>query len=75
MEGNGNGDDDGYDDGYDGCRVDGTAAWDRRVLETSSSGRSCYDTVAASGIWRMAAGAAVGVETLCACSMRECGRA
>ena len=45
MEGNGSG-----CDGYDGCRVDGPAAWDRRVLETSSSGRSCYDTVAASGI-------------------------
>lgn len=65
MEGNENenGDD---DDGLDGCRGDGTAAWDRRALETSSNGRSCYDTVVASGIWRMAAGTAVGVETLCA---------
>ena len=62
KEGNGDGDDDDDDGG--GCRGDGTA-WDLRGLETSSSGRSCYDTVAASGIWRMAAGTAVGVETLC----------
>lgn len=63
MEENGDGDD-------DGCRGDGAGcgcgcAWDRMGLETSSSGRSCYDTVAASGTLRMAAEAAVGVETLC----------
>ena len=57
IEENGDGGDD------DGCRGDGTA-WDRRGLETSSSGRSCYDTVAASGTLRTAAEAAVGVETL-----------
>lgn len=44
----------------DGCRGDGVAAWDRTGLETSSSGCSCYDTVAASATSRMAAGAAVG---------------
>jgi len=45
MEENGDSDDDGG-----GCRGDG-AAWDPMGLETSSSGRSCYDTVAASGTW------------------------
>lgn len=46
-----------------GCRGD-EAAWDRTSLETSSNGRTWYDTVAASGIWEIAAGTAVGVEML-----------